>query len=136
MALEGKCHIDSFELDGSPIAMSIMLESGARSHCWKISYDEQFASLSPGVQLTLEMSQAQLAMPAIELTDSCAAPDHPMINHLWRERIAMADVLLPIGPAPSISFAVGFGWEMLRRHLRRAAKAALKPLLRRPRRTA
>ncbi len=129
MSLEGKCRIDSLDLDGVPIAMGIVLESNGRAYFWKTAYNERFAQLSPGVQLTLELTQTQLAPSFIAMTDSCAIPSHRMINHIWRERQSMTDVLLPIGPPHRLSFALGVGWEVLRRRLRSTAKAVLKPLL-------
>jgi hypothetical protein len=29
-------------------------------------------------------------------TDSCATADHPMIDHLWRERLALANRLIAV----------------------------------------
>jgi hypothetical protein len=34
---------------------------------------------------------------AIEACDSCAAADHPMIDHIWRERRAVGRVSIGIG---------------------------------------
>jgi hypothetical protein len=36
------------------------------------------------------------ADPAIRLVDSTAAADHPMINPIWRGRLAIGDVLIPL----------------------------------------
>jgi hypothetical protein len=48
------------------------------------------------VQLTLELTRYLCADPAIRLVDSTAAPDHPMINPIWRGRLAIGDVLIPL----------------------------------------
>ena len=32
----------------------------------------------------------------MRLVDSTAAPDHPMINPIWRGRLAIGDVLIPL----------------------------------------
>ena len=31
-----------------------------------------------------------------QFADSCATPDHPMIDHLWRDRLAMADLMIAL----------------------------------------
>jgi len=96
MAVQGKCRIDSLRLDGQPIAIAILLTSEDGAAFWKTAFDERFSWLSPGVQLTLELTRFQLTEASTRLTDSCAVPDHPMINQIWRQRIGMADALLPL----------------------------------------
>jgi CelD/BcsL family acetyltransferase involved in cellulose biosynthesis len=126
MAIEGKCTIHSLDLDNKPIAMGIVLESGDRDFYWKTTYDERFARYSPGVQMTLELTQHQLASPTASITDSCAIPNHPMMDHIWRERITMADVLLPIHHAHGAVFTIGLWREMAYHSLRDAAKFVVK----------
>ncbi|MFN9377465.1 MAG: hypothetical protein ACK564_10650 [Novosphingobium sp.] len=49
---------------------------------------------------------ATLSDPAIQWTDSCAAADHPMIDHVWRERRAVGRILLGIGgPLRRLTFS-------------------------------
>jgi len=36
-------------------------------------------------------------------TDSCATANHPMINHLWRERLALGDRLVALRPQAPFS---------------------------------
>ncbi len=55
-----------------------------------------FAKFSPGVQLTLDLTRHLCADPAIATADSTASPDHPMINPIWRGRLAIGDVLIPL----------------------------------------
>jgi hypothetical protein len=63
---------------------------------FKTAYDEDLARFSPGVLLQLE-NLALLDRDDIALTDSCAAPDHPMIDHIWRDRREIVKVSIPIG---------------------------------------
>jgi hypothetical protein len=123
MAEEGKCRIDSLDFKGRPIAMAIVLQSGDRAFYWKTTYDERFALYSPGVQLTLELTQTQRETLSVSLTDSCAMPGHPMIDHLWKDRLAMADIVLPLCPPRSIAFVLGHWREIAHRSLRRTAKS-------------
>jgi CelD/BcsL family acetyltransferase involved in cellulose biosynthesis len=105
LAQEGKAEIMRLMLAGRAIAALIVLRSGDTAWCWKIAYDEQYARASPGVQLMIEASRALLAEPGLARTDSCAAPDHPMIDHIWRERLPLADRLVQPGPRGGAAFA-------------------------------
>jgi hypothetical protein len=131
MALEGKCRIDTLDMNGTPVAMGVVLQSGDRAYYWKTTYDERFAALSPGVQLTLDLTQTQLSAPSVALTDSCAIANHPMIDHIWKDRIAMGDVFLPLGPAQGLFFKLGLWQEIVQHHLRHTLKPIVKRLLRR-----
>jgi hypothetical protein len=46
--------------------------------------------------LTLELTRHLCADPAITSADSTASPDHPMIDPIWRGRVAIGDVLIPL----------------------------------------
>ncbi len=83
-------------LNGHPIAMlaSFLAPPGAFS--FKTAYDEDYARFSPGVLLQRE-NLAMLEDPDIAWTDSCAAADHPMIDHIWRERRAIGRFSVAIG---------------------------------------
>ena len=127
MAREGKCRIDSLELDGRPIAMAIVLASHGRAYFWKTAYAEAFRSFSPGVQLTLDLTRVQLADPSILVTDSCAVADHPMIDRLWPDRQELVDFAIAVSPEAGHAA----GRAMRRERLRRAVRETLKRLLRR-----
>lgn len=88
----------SLELDGAPIAMLATLIAPPGAFSYKTAFDERFARFSPGVLLQLE-NLALLERPGIRWADSCAAPDHPMIDSLWRERRAIGRVSVAIGGA-------------------------------------
>jgi CelD/BcsL family acetyltransferase involved in cellulose biosynthesis len=124
LAQEGKARIDLLSAGARPIAAIVTLQSGATAWCWKIAYDEAFARSSPGVQLLLDVTQALLDDPNIACADSCATADHPMIDHIWRERRGLADHLMRLGPQGRPTFAIAHTLE----RLRRAAIAGLKRL--------
>ena len=98
LAAEGKASIDRILVDGRAIAATIMLRSGRCAWFWKIAYDETFARFSPGVMLTVVLTDELLEDATIERTDSCATANHPMINRLWRERLALGDRLVALRP--------------------------------------
>jgi hypothetical protein len=80
----------------TPVASGVVLRHQDRAFYFKIGVDERFAKFSPGVQLTLELTRHLCDDPAISSADSTAAPDHPMINPIWRGRLAIGDALIPL----------------------------------------
>ena len=85
----GRALLLALRLEGREIAMkcNLLASDGRGSFAFKIAHDEDFARYSPGVLLEVDNIQ-RLHEPArgIAWMDSCADPDHPMIDHLWRER--------------------------------------------------
>jgi CelD/BcsL family acetyltransferase involved in cellulose biosynthesis len=132
LAHEGKARIARLSVGGRPIAAIVTLTSGAAAWCWKIAYDESFGRFSPGVQLLCDLTQALLDDPAIARADSCATADHPMIDHVWRERLELADRLVRLTPGRSLTFAIAARLEALRRRAIAGAKA-LRKVIRSPR---
>ncbi|WP_245653736.1 GNAT family N-acetyltransferase [Novosphingobium rosa] len=85
-------------LDGRPIAMLANLLTPPMGFSYKTAFDEGLSRFSPGVLLQRE-NLALLDDKAIEACDSCASADHPMIDHIWRERRAVGRVSIGIGGA-------------------------------------
>ncbi|MCW1403078.1 GNAT family N-acetyltransferase [Novosphingobium sp. MW5] len=83
-------------LDGQPIAMLANFLTAPGAFSYKTAFDEGFARFSPGVLLQRE-NLTLLERAGIEWCDSCAAADHPMIDHIWRERRAVGAVSIAIG---------------------------------------
>jgi CelD/BcsL family acetyltransferase involved in cellulose biosynthesis len=96
LAASGQCEIVTLRAGEAPVAAGIVLRHQDRAFFFKIGVDERFAKISPGVQLTLELTRHLCADPAIASADSTASPDHPMINPIWRGRFAIGDVLIPL----------------------------------------
>jgi hypothetical protein len=103
LGVQGQAGVARLVLGSRPIACVVTLESAGGAWCWKIAYDESLARFSPGVQVMMELTDALLADQTVAFADSCATPDHPMIDHLWRERFTMADLM--IGLQPGAGFA-------------------------------
>ncbi len=123
LAAEGKARIDRLYLNSGVIAASITLQSRDTAWCWKIAYSEGVARNSPGVQLALDLTEELLTDRGIERVDSCATADHPMIDHIWRERLTLADRLIAVRPSP-----MAFGWACGVEHVRRSAIDLAKAL--------
>jgi CelD/BcsL family acetyltransferase involved in cellulose biosynthesis len=124
LAAHGNARIDRLMQNGHPLASTITLRSRDTAWFWKIAYDEDFARHSPGVQVALDLTEALLAEPDLARADSCATADHPMIDHLWRERLTMIDLLIAPSDAALSQLRVARPLETLRRTLIAAAKRA------------
>jgi CelD/BcsL family acetyltransferase involved in cellulose biosynthesis len=101
LAARGGCEIVTLAHGGVPVAAGIVLRQGARVFFFKIAIDESEAKASPGVQLTLDLTRHLCADPDIRDADSTADADHPMIDHVWRGRLAIADLFVPLCNGPS-----------------------------------
>lgn len=87
----------ALRIDGRPIAMKCNLLAGNGAVAFKIAYDESFARFSPGVLLEVEHVRRLHEPGAPAWMDSGAAANHPMIGHLWRDKIAIETLLVPTG---------------------------------------
>jgi CelD/BcsL family acetyltransferase involved in cellulose biosynthesis len=121
LAAEGKVAINRIFIDGRAIAITVTLRSADTAWFWKIVYDEKFALHSPGVVLTFAVTEDLVEDATLVRTDSCATANHPMIDHIWRERLALSDRLIAVRPLTSFSAVRRL--EMLRNAALAAAKA-------------
>jgi CelD/BcsL family acetyltransferase involved in cellulose biosynthesis len=98
LARESKVVINRIVVDGCAIAAAITLRSADCAWFWKIAYDERYARYSPGVLLTIALTENLLDNAALARADSCASADHPMIDRIWRERLPLCDLLIALRP--------------------------------------
>ena len=131
LAASGLCRIDRLLLDGRPAAIGIVLRSQSRAYFWKTAYDEASARLSPGLHLTEAISRLQLEDHGITLTDSCAIPDHAMIDRLWPGRMTVVDLLVGRSSGFPAALWVAVGRERMRRRFRKFGKKLLEVTRRR-----
>ena len=82
------------------------------------------------MQLLLDVTQECLDDPNIARADSCAEDNHPMIDHIWRERLVVADRLIRVGPDGGAAFKFAGALETCRRAAIRSAKS-LRRIVRR-----
>lgn len=121
LAKTGACEIVSLRARATPVAAAIVVRHQNRAFYFKIGIDEAFAKFSPGVQLTLDLTRHLCADPFIATADSTADAGHTMIEPIWRGRLRIGDVLLPLyrrDPTVAIARAV----LVARTHLRDAAR--------------
>jgi CelD/BcsL family acetyltransferase involved in cellulose biosynthesis len=105
LGAEGKVAINRVLFDGRPIAAAITLRSGDGAWYWKTAYDESFARHAPGMLLTAVLTEELAADAAVVRTDSCAAPGTAVLDHIWRERLALCDRLIALRPEAPFSRA-------------------------------
>jgi CelD/BcsL family acetyltransferase involved in cellulose biosynthesis len=123
MADNGQCEIAMLRAGDMPVAAAIVLRHQDRAFYFKLGVDQRFAKFSSGVQLTLDLTRHLCADPAIAMADSMAAADHPMINPIWRGRLAIGDVLIPLrrnDPAVALIHAAMRLRKLVRQPARRA----------------
>jgi CelD/BcsL family acetyltransferase involved in cellulose biosynthesis len=106
LAASGQCEIVTLRAGDTAVAAGIVLRHQDRAFFFKLGVDERFSKFSPGVQLTLELTRHLCADPTIATADSTASPDHPMINPIWRGRLAIGDVLIPLRPTDAAVSAI------------------------------
>jgi hypothetical protein len=127
LAETSQCEIVTMHAGEIPVAAAIVLRHQDRAFYFKLGIDEDFAKFSPGVQLTLDLTRHLCADAVLATADSTASPHHPMINPIWRGRLRIGDVVIPLRPRdPVVSMIHG---AMTAQHrLRELARRAVQRL--------
>lgn len=118
------------------IAFTIWLRSGSRAFGWKMAYDERFASLGPGRQLSELVTATFLSDPALASFDSCNGSETSFHAAIWPERLELVDMIIDArrgGSLPGTLFMIaeltyrrGRGWLKTARDTMRAALSSAK----------
>ena len=127
LAAQGRCEIVTLMAGTTPVAAAVILRHLYRAYYFKLGVDEHFAKLSPGVQLTIDLTRYLCADPEIATVDSTAAPGHPMIDPIWRGRLAIGDMLIPLRRNDPV-FALIKASVALRRAVREPIRQFIKVL--------
>jgi hypothetical protein len=112
------------DLDDKAIAMLVNFRHGDGAFSFKIAFDETLGRFSPGVLIEIANLHAVQGSPDIGWMDSCAAPDHPMIDSLWAERRTIVQYRVALHGAGLArmqrrgAFAVANGVETIARKLK------------------
>lgn len=118
----GRLLMTALRLDGRPVAMKCNLTAGAGAFSFKIAFDEGFARYSPGVLLEIDTIQRLHEPGAARWMDSCAEPDHSMINRLWTGRRTIETLMASTGRAPGDLIVSAWPWfKWLKQTVRRGA---------------
>jgi CelD/BcsL family acetyltransferase involved in cellulose biosynthesis len=127
MVRDGAAQIATLASGDKVVAAGVLIRHLRRAYFFKIAYDEGAAKMSPGVQLTLDITRAMCADGQIDSVDSTAIANHPMIDHIWRDRQPIGDLLLPTQPGAA-ALALFAALIETRRTLRNAARALYRRL--------
>ena len=92
------CRIHSFKIDDRVVASLIVFVQSGHAWTWKTTYDEKLAHYSPGSLLIMRVTETHLDDPNIDVTDSCAVEDHPVMSRLWAERREFATLVIGMRP--------------------------------------
>lgn len=123
-AAQGRLERLSLTLDGRPIAMLASFVCPPGLFSYKTAFDERYARYSPGVLLQ-RANLDVLDRDDIAWSDSCASADHPMIDHIWRERRPIGRISITIGGSlRRAAFARLLGVELARSAARPAPSGA------------
>ena len=123
LAETGQCEIVTMHAGETPVAAAIVLRHQDRAFYFKLGIDEAFSKFSPGVQLTLDLTRHLCADAVLATADSTASAHHPMINPIWRGRLRIGDVVIPLranDPVVSLIHAALKARHMARELARRA----------------
>lgn len=89
---EGRVLTLSLMLNDEPIAIIVVLTCGRGAYAFKMAYDEEYRSNSPGFHLVMEMIQHVHDSPDIAWMDFCSDPDHAMANRMFCDRKPLFNV--------------------------------------------
>jgi GNAT acetyltransferase-like protein len=123
----GECEIVTMHAGQTPVAAAVVLRHQDRAFYFKLGIDERFAKFSPGVQLTLDLTRHLCADAVLATADSTASADHPMINPIWRGRLKIGDVIIPLRRNDPVVSAIHVALTA-RHRLREAARAMVHRL--------
>jgi CelD/BcsL family acetyltransferase involved in cellulose biosynthesis len=121
---QNRLRLVALELRGVPIAMMCDFIAGNGAFGFKIAYDETYAKYSPGLLLQhFNIGQWAADRRSIEWVDSCADPDHAVMNRLWVERRTLADRVMSPRPMAGLMLDHWEHFARARRLMRRYINA-------------
>ncbi len=98
----GESAIFSIRINNKSVASLIMIRSNGTYFPWKIAIDENYSHYSPGALLMFRISEALDDDPDFIRADSLAASSSQLVNPIWKQRIVLGSLILPVG-SPSNS---------------------------------
>lgn len=95
--VDERMEILALHLDGEAIAIKCNYCAPPASYSFKISYNQEYAKLGPGILLELEHIRRLHASPSLQWTDSCAVYNNATFNRLYNERLPVQDFVVGTG---------------------------------------
>lgn len=122
LAQHRRVTIQSLRLDGAPVAMWVILYSGAAAYTWRTAFDEAFGRFSPGILLLEDTTAHLLTRAGVAFTDSCNARDAGHQAERWPDRHEVCDLLIDVSGTRSGRVQLLARREMAIRACRRGAR--------------
>jgi CelD/BcsL family acetyltransferase involved in cellulose biosynthesis len=94
LAEKDRTRIFTLRLNGEAIASLVAFVIGGEAFAWKMGFDEAHAAASPGLQMMVLATEALIADPEVVRADSCAVPDHFLMNRLWKQRLPIETLVV------------------------------------------
>ncbi len=91
----GRFHLLALETPSGIAAAVCVLHAGDVAFLWKMGFDEELATHSPGTQLIADVLEWFDADPTLVMVDSCAAPENAFANRMFPDRRAISVLLMP-----------------------------------------
>jgi CelD/BcsL family acetyltransferase involved in cellulose biosynthesis len=124
----GRLMLTGLFLDQRPLALKCNFLAADGAFAFKIAFDEAYAASSPGFMLEIDNVRRLHRRPAVRWMDSCAEPEHEMIDRLWPGRRTIATLVFATGRAPgellvSLMPLLRWAWRKLAPRPRRGSGA-------------
>jgi CelD/BcsL family acetyltransferase involved in cellulose biosynthesis len=91
----GRLDFRRLSVGGRTTALLANIEAGDTAFQLKIAYDEEYAAFSPGVLIEMDYLEYALDTRQLGRVDSCARPNHPMIDRIWADRLPIVSLAVP-----------------------------------------
>lgn len=97
LAAIGQCEIHTMHFEGRIIAALICFKQKGEYFAWKVAFDENFKTSSPGVQVIMQATEHWQKLKSFKNADSLAAANHTMMDRVWQERLNIGTLLIGTG---------------------------------------
>ena len=97
LACENRLMGLTMKVNGTPIAMKTNFLTHRGGFAFKICFHPDWGKFSPGAILEKINVSKLHETDRVQWMDSCAVPDHPMINSLWPERRVLQSIAVATG---------------------------------------
>src|SRR5665648_480738 len=128
----GRLRMYALRAGDQNLGMKLMLTANDTLFDFAIAYDEQYASLSPDLQLQVEGFQLFHDQPQFQMMDSCSDPANAMANRLFPDRRSLVNVTIGSGTlGRAIVGLAPMGRRLMGPSYPGAARAGIGPVLER-----
>lgn len=93
----GRLRLWSLQVGEKSLAMKLNLVANDSLFCYAIAFDEEYARVSPGLQLEVENFGLFHDEPGLRVMDSCASANNAFANRLYPDQRALIDVNIGSG---------------------------------------